>query len=264
MSDFSAYFQALAALDMAVLEPVEVGPHENCALDEVLARALGRGECGPHLRVWVQRAPQIVIGSGQSVANEVDEAACERRGITISRRSSGGGAMFMLPGDAITYSVVVPTRVLDGLSFQDSYELLDAFAVAALNRLGVPAFYVPINDIATSRAKIAGAAQKRFASGVTLHHTTASYQIDDAMMRECLRIGAPAVNERGHRSAAKDVDAIANYVSESREQVIAALVEEFSKRFDVRPAQVSEQHLAAARELTTSKYATPEWIYRIP
>ena len=50
----------------------------------------------------------MVIGSFQSLRNEVDPDGAERHGITVVRRISGGGAMFMERGNAITYSLYLP------------------------------------------------------------------------------------------------------------------------------------------------------------
>lgn len=68
------------------------------ALDEVLAREVGAGHRPPTLRIWEWSAPGVVIGSFQSLRNEVDVAEASRRGITVVRRISGGGAMFIEPG----------------------------------------------------------------------------------------------------------------------------------------------------------------------
>ena len=49
---------------------------------------------------------------------------------------------------------------MDGISFADSYAFLDAWVMAALQKVGITAFYVPLNEIATDQGKIGGAAQK--------------------------------------------------------------------------------------------------------
>ena len=48
-----------------------------------------------------------MIGSFQSYRNEIDPDGAARHGIGVVRRISGGGAMFMEPGNCITYSLVV-------------------------------------------------------------------------------------------------------------------------------------------------------------
>ena len=101
----------------------------------------------------------VVIGSFQSLANEVDAEGADRHGIQVVRRISGGGAMFIEPGNTITYSLTVPTSLVEGLSFEQSYAFLDDWVLGALNELGIKATYVPLNDIASDEGHWARAKQ---------------------------------------------------------------------------------------------------------
>ena len=64
-----------------------------------------------------------MIGSFQSVRNELHPEGVARHGISVVRRISGGGAMFMEAGNCITYSLYLPQTLVDGISFADSYAL---------------------------------------------------------------------------------------------------------------------------------------------
>src|SRR5690606_19454912 len=190
-------------------EIVHEGPESpamHMALDEAMADAVGRGERRPTLRIWEWGAPAVVIGSFQSLRNEVDAEGAEKHGITVVRRISGGGAMFIEPGNTITYSLTVPASLVEGLSFERSYALLDDWVLGALRELGIEATYVPLNDIASPAGKIAGAAQKRLANGAVLHHVTMAYDIDADKMLEVLRIGREKLSDKGTKSANKRVD----------------------------------------------------------
>src|SRR5690625_7349134 len=136
------------------------------------------------LRMWEWTGSAAILGSFQSVRNEVDLDAAARRGVQVVRRISGGGAMFMEPGNCITYSLVVPTTLVDGLSFEQSYAFLDDWVLGALHDVGINAHYVPLNDITSEHGKLGGAAQKRVASGVVLHHATLDYALDAQNMLE--------------------------------------------------------------------------------
>ena len=72
---------------------------------------------------------------------------------------TGGGAMFVQPDAAITYSIYLPERYVEGLSFAESYAVLDSWVVATFRDLGVDAWYAPLNDITSAEGKIGGAAQ---------------------------------------------------------------------------------------------------------
>lgn len=51
--------------------------------------------------------PALVIGSTQP-ASSVDAAALDAAGVTLVRRRSGGGAVLLVPGEAVWLDVVVP------------------------------------------------------------------------------------------------------------------------------------------------------------
>ncbi|GAA4699831.1 lipoate--protein ligase family protein [Kocuria gwangalliensis] len=237
---------------------------ENLALDEVLAREVGEGRRNPTLRLWDWEDPAVVIGSFQSVRNEVDPQGAERHGIDVVRRVSGGGAMFMEAGNCITYSLYVPQSLVDGLSFADSYPFLDAWVMQAFRSMGLDAHYVPLNDIATQHGKIGGAAQKRFAHGGMVHHVTMSYDIDADKMTDVLRIGKEKLSDKGTRSAKKRVDPLRRQTGMSRADVISTLSNSFTARYDAVAGEITAEELAAARDLVRSKFATPDWINRVP
>ncbi len=82
--------------------------------------------------------------------------------MTVVRRISGGGAMFIEPASTITYSLYAPESLVAGMSIAESYRYLDSWVIGTLTGdLGVSAWYRPLNDIASARGKIGGAAQKR-------------------------------------------------------------------------------------------------------
>ena len=247
-----------------LIGPVTLPPVLHVALDEVLSREVASGRRAPLLRIWDWDSPLVVIGSFQSVRNEIDSQAAERYGISVVRRISGGGAMFMEPGNCITYSMVVPPSLVEGLSFIQSYAFLDAWVVEALGRVGVNAKYVPINDIASDKGKIGGAAQKRFVSGAVLHHATMAYDIDAEKMMQVIRIGREKVSDKGIRSAVKRVDPMRSQTGMTRAAIIESLMSSFRDGHRVRESAYSEGELEAARTLADTKFLTDEWTYRVP
>ncbi|MEU2546221.1 biotin/lipoate A/B protein ligase family protein [Streptomyces roseolus] len=241
-------------------------PALHMALDEVITTEVAEGRRPPTLRVWEWGAPAVVIGSFQSLRNEVDPEAAERHGIQVVRRISGGGAMFIEPGNTITYSLSVPDALVQGLSFADSYAYLDDWVLAALGDMGVKAWYQPLNDIATEAGKIAGAAQKRMVTGAgaVLHHVTMAYDIDADKMTEVLRIGREKLSGKGTTSAKKRVDPLRRQTGLPREAVIERMVASFRQRYGLTEGRVTEEELSAAKELAEGKFSSPGWTARVP
>ncbi|MFF8960087.1 biotin/lipoate A/B protein ligase family protein [Streptomyces sp. NPDC014894] len=242
-------------------------PALHMALDEVITAEVAAGLRPPTLRVWEWGAPAVVIGSFQSLRNEVDPEAAERHGISVVRRISGGGAMFIEPGNTITYSLSVPEALVSGLSFADSYAYLDDWVLGALGDMGVKAWYQPLNDIATDAGKIAGAAQKRMVGsgrGAVLHHVTMAYDIDADKMLEVLRIGREKLSDKGTRSAKKRVDPLRRQSGLPREAVIERMIDSFRGRYGLTDGGISDHEMARALELVESKFGSEEWIGRVP
>ena len=233
------------------------------ALDEVLLERVIAGARRPTLRMWEWIEPALVIGSHQSVMNEVDAVAAHELGFVVTRRMSGGGTMLCEAGRTITYSLYVPETIVAGISFRKSYALLDDWAVRAFVEIGVPASYREINDIISPRGKIAGAAQAR-RRGFVLHHTTIAHSLDVELVPRLIRIGRNAITDRGVRSAAKPVSPLSWYTTLSCAEVANRLEDHFAGEFRTYASRVSGDELEAGRNLVESKYSTPAWISRLP
>ena len=246
-----------------VHEPPQ-GPALHMAIDQVLAEEVGAGRRPPTLRVWEWASPAVVIGSFQSLRNEVDAGAAERYGVEVVRRISGGGAMFVEPGNTITYSLYAPDTLVAGMSFAESYAFLDDWVLGALGDLGVKAWYQPLNDITSDHGKIAGAAQKRLASGAVLHHVTMSYDIDAEKMTRVLRIGREKISDKGVASAVKRVDPLRRQTGLPREEIIDRMIAHFRARYGLTGDRVTDAEMRRARGYVDGKFSTPEWTARVP
>ena len=247
-----------------VVHEKAVSPRMNLALDEVLTARVGAGLRNPTLRIWEWDESAVVIGSFQSYRNEVDPEGATRHGYDVVRRISGGGAMMMGAGSIVTYSLYVPASLVAGMTFADSYAFLDDWVLQALRSLGVDATYQPLNDIASSKGKIGGAAQKRLAGGGVLHHATMSYDMDGQVMTEVLRIGREKLSDKGTTSAAKRVDPLRSQTGLPREAIIERLKETFATLYGAEPGHITAEEYAEAEALVESKFATDAWLHRVP
>lgn len=250
--------------EWSIVRSRAIAPMTNAALDEVLTDQLGRGERGPTLRIWEWDRPAVIIGSFQSVRNEVDEAQLAAREVQLVRRISGGGAMFMEPESSITYSLYVPGALVQGMGFADSYAFLDEWVLEALHSLGIDAEYRPLNDITSPDGKIGGAAQKRLSNGAVLHHVTMAYDIDAEAMTQVLRIGREKLSDKGTASAQKRVDPLRSQTGLSREDIIDRMVAVFAQRHGGVEVELDEQAYAEAEQLVAEKFATETWLRRVP
>lgn len=250
------------AFEWELIPAVPEAPPMNLALDEVLTKTVGRGERKPTLRFWAWSAPCVVLGRFQSVRNEVQIESASEHGVQIVRRISGGGAMFIEPPLAITYSIHVPPSFVEGLSFPQSYAFLDSWVIEALRELGIDAWYAPLNDLTSAGGKIGGAAQARRFGGV-LHHTTMAYDMDMPAMLRTLRIGQEKLSDKGLRSADKRVGPLRQQTNLPRETIIERMTDTFTRRTGATVGAVSAVERAEAEELVNSKFATEAWTFLI-
>ena len=239
-------------------------PVLQMAIDQVLSEEVGAGRRKPTLRIWEWNEPGVVIGSFQSLKNEVDLVNAAKYGFQVVRRISGGGAMFMEAGSVITYSIYAPTDLVHGMSFADSYAFLDEWVITALKSLGIDAFYRPLNDITSPNGKIGGAAQKRLGSGAVLHHVTMSYDMDGERMVEVLRIGREKMSDKGTKSAAKRVDPLRSQTGLARDEIIGRMKDTFRGLYGLHDSDVTDEELLRAQALVVEKFSTDAWLNRVP
>lgn len=251
-------------LTFEVMGPKVMDPTLHVALDQVIPDEVSQGVRGPVFRFWDWDRPLVVIGSFQSVRNEVDEANARKYGIKVVRRITGGGAMFMEQGNCITYSMVVPGSLVEGLSYEQSYAYLDDWVLGALAEVGVNATYKPLNDIASDQGKIGGAAQRRLVDGTVLHHVTMSYDIDADKMMEVVRIGREKLSDKGTKSANKRVDPMRSQTGLPRDEIFTRFLAYFKNRYNCVDSDYTPEEMARAQHLVDTKFNTPEWTYRVP
>ena len=239
-------------------------PALHMALDDVMLDEVAAGRRPPTLRVWEWAGPAVVMGRFQSLRNEVDAEAAREHGIEVVRRISGGGAMFIEPGNTITYSIVAPESLVAGMTFEEAYAHMDAWVIEALAGLGIRAWYQPLNDITSDAGKIAGAAQTR-RRGTVLHHVTMAYDIDARKMLQVLRIGREKLSDKGTTSAGKRVDPLRSQTGLPRAEVIAHMVETFGRRHGgLKIGTLHPDELGRAQVLARDRFATPEWTALLP
>lgn len=218
-----------------VIHDIPRMPQEQMDLDIQLAERVAAGQMPPTLRFWEWAAPAVVIGRFQSLEDEVDLDQARQAGFSVVRRCTGGGAMFIEPGNTITYSLYAPRGFVAGMDIEESYRLCDQWLIDALRDLGIEASFSAINDISSSAGKIAGAAQRRFppvgkGPGAVLHHVTMAYDIDAVAMSRILRVSQEKMKDKAVKSAVKRVDPLRSQTGLSRSEIVSRLIEAAGRR----------------------------------
>lgn len=239
----------------------------NMGLDEAFLESVSSGE-KPVLRLYGWDPPAVSIGYFQGLADEVDEAACKRRGFTIVRRISGGGAV--LHKSELTYSIVLPLsdpvyRRLAPEDINESYRLLCSGIIEGLRLLGIPAVFSGINDILANGKKISGNAQTR-RLGCLLQHGTVLLDNDVEEMFEVLKVPKEKIQGKLIAEAKERVTSARAALGRkvSFNEASAAFARGFASALGLEFLDTAllpgeeERGISLARE----KFSTREWLYK--
>ena len=147
-------------------------PAENLACDEALLEDCESGGGGEVLRFWESPTHFVVLGLANRLATEAHREACDRLGIPILRRCSGGGTVLQGPG-CLNYSLILK---FDGAgpfrSISTTTEFILKRHCAALSALaGKTVELKGQSDLAIGGLKISGNAQRRKRHALLFHGT---------------------------------------------------------------------------------------------
>lgn len=229
VSQYNKWSKRWRELNPDVIHDIARSPEEQMIIDESWAKLVAQRIMPPTLRIWEWSSSAVVIGKFQSLHDQVNLEEAKRYGIDVVRRCTGGGAMFIEPGNTITYSLYAPLSFVQGMSIEESYKLCDSWLIEALRQLGIDAGFSGLNDIASSQGKIGGAAQRRFpatgeGTGSILHHVTMAYDIDAGKMSRVLNISQEKLSDKAVKSVVKRVDPLRSQTGLSRDALVAHLV----------------------------------------
>ena len=244
-------------------------PVMQMAMDQALNDAVAQGQLPPTLRIWNWAAPAVILGRFQSLSREVHVERARNLGFTVVRRCTGGGTMVIQPDRAITYSLYLPLDFVKGTDLIDSYRICDYWLVRGLRMQGIQAGWQGMNDIASPRGKMGGAAQRRLPAGSRgpgglLHHTTLSYSVDADLMAQVLNVDPAKFRDKAVTSVKSRVDPIDRQTSLTRQSLIGALLDTLpSLVSDLRISSPAPEVEQRARTLARQRYGRGEWTAQI-
>ena len=232
------------------LETGSTDPRYNLAFEEYV---LTHKREGDYLLLW-QNDNTIVIGQNQNAEAEINRAFVEAHHINVVRRMTGGGAVYHDLGN-LNYSFITDA----GDTGQLTMSAFTGPVVAALQGLGLEAEASGRNDILVSGKKVSGTAQ-RLARGRILHHGTLLFDSDPNMVCGALNVDPTKFQSKSAKSVRSRVGNIRDYLPEKMDlpafwnYLKGALAAD-----GFQTACLSEEELAAVRELKETRYDTWEW-----
>jgi lipoate-protein ligase A len=170
--------------------------YTNMATDEAIMQGIIDGHSKNTVRFYTWNPSAVSIGYFQGIREEVNLEECEKLGIDVVRRRTGGGAVFHDSKGEFTYSLVISENheIAQG-DYIKSFENLSKGIIMGLNKLGVKAVFSPINDLTVNGKKISGNAQTR-RSGVILQHGTILIRTSPEMIFRVLKVSNEKMSDK--------------------------------------------------------------------
>ncbi len=251
----------------------------NMAIDEALLLQAVEQPGVPTLRFFAWSPPALSLGYPQKASREIDISQCQRSGIDIVRRPTGGRAV--LHEHEITYSLIVSQpAVFFPEDLLGSYKLISQALIRGLSFLGVHATLEPPRrskplqalstscfltlssyEIAVGGRKLVGSAQRRF-RGALLQQGSLLLQLDIPKFFALLRL-SEAERQEGIKLAQERMTSLEEVTGQifTYTEVQTALLEGFRRELGVEfiPGKLTVAEESLCAKLLQEKYLTPTW-----
>ncbi len=234
---------------MKYLRLKTTNPYYNLAIEEYLLRH----ETDDVFMLW-QNEPTVVIGKNQNAYAEVNLSYAKEHGIHVSRRITGGGAVYHDTGN-INYTFISAKRNGE----HASYAFFAAPILRALEKLGLSCSLSGRNDLEYEGRKFSGNAQHAAGERI-LHHGTILFDTDVSVMSSVLKVDKEKLAHRAIKSCGSRVVNLREVLDNSFEvNDLIEHIEGFVKsEMNAEPYSVPEcEQINAFRERNESD----EWIY---
>ncbi len=226
---------------------------ENLALDEALLAAVETDPRGPVMRFWESSEMAVVLGASGRRDRDVHLEACQADGVSLARRSSGGGTVVVGPG-ALNVAVVLP------IAAHPEFEAVDRAQVAVLEQLAsylralAPAVEVRgSGDLTLGGRKFSGSAQRRVKRHFLVHATI----LYDFPLDQVPRYLAEPDRQPEYRAGRSHRDFVVN-LPLARDELVACLRRGWATDPVAMPVPWDD-----VRRLVVEKFADPAWIGRL-
>lgn len=259
---------SLQDLDWRLIgEESRAGPM-NMALDEAAAASVAEG-ASPIIRLYRWQPSTLSLGYHQD-PDTIEWDWCAESGVTVTRRPTGGGAIYHDRWGDISYSIIVPASAVAG-DLVESYQTLCTPILDGFSRMGIdasfseterpgiyePACYLrpihPAHDITVAGQKISGNAQYR-QRDVVIQHGSITYESDP--VRHLAGFDHPGIAPEG---VAERVTDVRSHADIPRREAVGHLEAALSEWAAAEDGAWRASELRAARALAEQKYASRSW-----
>ncbi len=232
---------------MIIIKNNSVDPYFNLAAEQYLI-----DNCDEDVFMLWRNDRTVVIGNNQNAYAEVDREYADTHGITVSRRLTGGGAVFHDLGN-VNFSFIIPS---DGKGID--FKKYTAPIIESLKKMGLCAELSGRNDILIDGKKVSGNAQC-VRNGKVLHHGTLLYCADLSKVSGVLRVDPAKLQSKGIKSVKSRVANIKDLMDTDMD--VLQFMSVIESNFEGTKRGFTDTELQEITKLRCEKFATWEWIW---
>lgn len=220
------------------------------ATEEAVLAALDAVESPATLLLWEWPSPAVIVGRSNLIAREVNTEACERDGVPIFRRCSGGGTVVLGRG-CLCYALILPVEPqhralgISAVTRAIMQQTANGFVAA-----GFDVHVDGISDLVIGNRKFSGNSQ-RWQKHALLHHGTILYDFDLAQIARYLLFPSRQPDYRADRG---HTDFVTN-LPVTKTNVMNIL----TTAWQANAGDVMPTESARADELLAARYHDPSW-----
>jgi lipoate-protein ligase A len=247
----------LRVLDTGVIEG-----RLNIAIGQAIIEAHQAGDVPDTLR-FLRFPPTALVGRHQALGQEIDLEFCLRNGIGVVRRITGGGAIYLDPGQ-LGWELAISRKTLGRAMLADVAREICEAAAGGIRRLGVDARYRPRNDIEVDGRKISGTGGF-FDSDTLFYQGTVLVDMDPGTMVSALRVPQAKLARHELDSAEKRVVTLRELLGDDTPElpvIQQALTSAFADRFGLAaaPGELEPAESEHARHLYDDEIGTEAFV----
>lgn len=233
----------------------------NLALETYLMEHANLDE--PILYFYIN-SPCIILGRYQDAYEEINQEYVDQHNIIVTRRTSGGGAVYDDLGN-VSFSFITKD---DGDSIGNFHKFTDP-VIAALHKLGATeAKMTGRNDLQINGKKFSGNAMKT-EKGRMFSHGTLMYDVDLSVIGKALNVPADKIASKGIKSVHSRVTNLKpffkpefqNLTIEEFRDTLAKTILGVEDLNDAREYELDAKTKRDVEELNQSVFSNWDWIY---
>jgi lipoate-protein ligase A len=242
-----------------------VSTAEGLAVDDTLPQSVANHGSPPILHLYTF-VPSVIVGKYQDIEAALKLDQCRARGIEYNRRSTGGGTVIMGPEIiALGLGINVDWPGLQKGGVGGVFDSMGRVLIKALEKLGIPAYFQPKNDLEVSGKKIAGLSAAAETGKSLLFHTSFLVDFDVSLMLDIMNTPMEKLNDKGYNCFSQRMTTVREELRKPLPVTAAmdAIQESFETEFGIRFQQDHPDgwEKNTIRRFIEERYTNSDWIF---